>query len=432
MTGTAVALHATVLVGVLVGIPVTWRALGRDPDRRSVGGSASGSPRWYHRPGWWLAWVIAAVFCNQVLFTVYALRVRHGDLSDLARSVPSGWFELADNRFMTALAAHVPAPHLLSVTALRIPSLLELPFGLLAYLTVVNWLDPRRYRRLATPAVLALACGAYTVTFCLIEWALPTPYTRQDLALRAISGVLCALALPWLGRHRSAPPGVGAPRSPAELLAFATSTAALGYLVLAIYDTAMLYSLGRLGDHLPGAGAAIGILAVSRLASGHLRRLPRRSDGDPAGAGVDTLSTALSWWLALFLIPALAIRYELGFGSWLIAAGAGTLVIAAAATAALREVAARLATVHHLSQRAWLGQLAVAGFLGLASAGIGLASPAAYPETRLLRAAALFTVTTTAVCAWWDRRQRASTAPPGFRVSFQEVSKAPRSGADPL
>lgn len=411
MTGTAVALHATVLVGVLVGIPVTWWALRRGSERGPVTSPvdapgvclASGSPRWYHRPGWWLVLVIAAVFCNQVLFTVYALRVRHGDLSDLARSVPAGWFELADNPLMTALAAQVPAPQLLSVTELRIQSLLELPFGLLAYLTVVNWLDPRWYRRLATPAVLTLACAAYTITFCLIEWALPTPYTGQNIALRTVSGVLCALALPRLGRHRSAPVGAGAPGSPAELLVFAASTVALGYLVLASYDTVMLYSLGRLDDHLPGAVAAIGLLAASRLAADRLRRRSNRS----AGACVDTLSTGLSWWLALFFIPALAIRYELGFGSWLVAAGSGTLIIVAATTAALSEVAARLPTAHHqLPPWTWLGQLAIAGLLGSAVAALGLVSSAAYPETRLLRAAALFTVTTTTACAWWDRRQR--------------------------
>ncbi len=420
MTGTAAALHATVLAGVLIGLPVTWRALGRDRDS----GAAGEPPPWYHRPGSWLSLVVAAVYCNQLLFTVYALRVRHGDLSDLARRVPNGWFELADNRLMATLAAHVPAPQLLAVTALRIPSLLELPFGLLGYLTIVNWLDPRRYRRLATPGVLALACATYTVTFGLIEWRLRTPYTGQDLVLRAISGVLCAVALSWLGRRGSAPAGVGAPRSPTELLAFAASAAALGYLVLAVYDTAMLYSLGRTGAHLPGALLAGALLAIGRGAATRLRRRPappRGSplsgsppsgsppsgsppSGSPAGAGVDTLNTALSWWLGLFFVPALAIRYELGFGSWLVAAAAGLVVIAAAGIAAVREVATRLALAQNPTmRRIWLGQLIVAGSAGSAAAIAGLAAAAAYPETRLLRAAALFTLTATVVCAGSDR-----------------------------
>jgi hypothetical protein len=389
--GVAVALHGTVLAAVLAGVPVTWRALGRDGDA----GRVDRPSRWYHRPGWWLSAVIAAVYLNQVLFTVYALRVRHGDLSDLARQVPSGWFALADNRPMAALAAHVPAPHLLSVTALRIPSLLELPFGLLAYLTVVNWLDPRRYRQLATPGVLGLACAAYTVTFGLIEWRLHTPYTGQDLVLRAVSGVLCALGLSWLGRHRPAPRHAGAPRTAGELIAFAGAAAALGYLVLAIYDTAMLYSLGRVGEHLPGAAAACGLLAAARFAATRLRRRP-----DPrAGPGLDTLGTALSWWLALFLVPALAVRYELGFGSRLVAAGAGLLIVGLAAIGALREVAARLPA----ARGRWLVQVATAGLAGLAAAAAGLGYPAAYPEARLLRAAVLFAVAATAVCAASDR-----------------------------
>ena len=400
MTGTAAGLHATVLAGVLIGLPVTWRALRRDRDSRSAGGA----PPWYHRPGWWLSLVVAAVYGNQLLFTVYALRVRHGDLSDLARRVPSGWFELADNRFVATLVAQVPAPQLLAVTALRIPSLLELPFGLLAYLTVVSWLDPRRYRQLATPSVLAMACATYTVTFGLIEWQLHTRYTGQDLILRAISGVLCALALSWLGRHSPTAKDVGAPGTPAQLLAFAASAAALGYLVLAIYDTAMLYSLGRVGAHLPGAAAAGGLLAISRGAAARLRRRPDPAGGGPVGVGVDTLRTALSWWLGLFLVPALAIRYELGFGSRLVATVAGLLVIAAAGVAAVREMAARPVLAQYpLMRRIWLGQLIVAGTAGTAAGIAGLATAAAYPETRLLRGAALFMLAATVVCAGSDR-----------------------------
>jgi hypothetical protein len=157
---------------------VTWRTLRRDPNQAP----AVGPIRWWHRPGWWLAAVIVAVYVNQLLFNVYVQRVRHGDVSYLSRDVPSGWFALADHsRMVIALAAHFPAPQLLAATALRIPSLLELPFGLLAYLTVLNWLDPRRYRQLTGPGVVGLACAVYTVTFGLIEWALRTPYTIEDL-----------------------------------------------------------------------------------------------------------------------------------------------------------------------------------------------------------------------------------------------------------
>jgi hypothetical protein len=74
--------------------------------------------------------------------------------------------------------------------------------------------------------------------------ALHTPYTMQNLALRAVSGVVTVYALRRLGRPPSTPPGTGTPRSAAELVAFAISAAALGYLVLALYDSVLLDSLG--------------------------------------------------------------------------------------------------------------------------------------------------------------------------------------------
>jgi hypothetical protein len=412
VTGTAAALHATVLVAVLSGAPLTWRALRRDPPPAPAADLPSEPSRRRHRPGWWLAVVVAAIFVNQLLFNVYVLRVRHGDVSDLAADVPDGWFALADhNRLVVALAHHVPATRLLSLTALRIPSLLELPFGMLTYLTVVNWLDPRRFRQLATPAVLGLASAAYTVTFSLIEWALPTPYRVQDIVLRGVTGVVCAFALPRLNRGPSAPEGTGAPRTAAELIAFAASAAALGYLVLAMYDTVLLYSLGRVGSHLLGAAAAGVVLVAARFAATRLRR---RGLDRPVGAGLDTLDTGVSWWLGLFLIPALAIRYELGFGSWRLAAVAGALVIAVAITGTLREVAGRLPVGAHPGavKRTWLGQLAAALLAGAVAAGAGLATPAAYPESRLLRAAVGFVVVATLVCAGSDRLVRGRSGSP--------------------
>jgi hypothetical protein len=407
VTGTTAALHGTVAASVLAGLPVAWRAL----TAPAVPGGSRVPVRWWCRPGWWLVVVTALLLVNQVLFTVYALRVRHGDMSYLAGYVPDGWFELADGPAMRWLAGQVPAPQLFAVCALRVPSLLELPFGMLACLTIVNWLDPRRYRRLTGAAVLGLMTASYSITFGLIEWALHNPYTNQDLVLRAVSGVLTAFALHRLGRLPSAPPGTGAPRTAPELLAFAASCAALGYLVLALYDSVLLYSMGRAGAYLPGAIAAGAVLAASRLVATQLRRRP----AVPPGPGLDTLITGLSWWVALFLIPALAIRYELGFGSPLFAAAAGALVVVAATAAALREVYTRLPpdgparAVHR-----WLAGLVLAGVTAVTAAAAGLAVSARHPETRLLGAGALFVLAATVVFAAWDRRavQPGQTADP--------------------
>lgn len=426
MTGTGAALHATVAVSVLAGVPLAVRAM------RSGVAEGAGTARWWCRPGWWLAVVVLILFGNQVLFTVYALRVHGGDMSYLGGYIPDGWFVLADGSVMTWLADRWPAPDLLALSALRIPSLFELPLGVLAYLTVLNWLDPSLYRRLTGTAVLALMCASYTITFGLIEWAMHTTYTMQNLALRAVSGVLTVVALRRLARLPSAPPGSGAPRTAAEFLAFAASTAALGFLVLSLYDSVLLYSMGRVGAHLPGALAAAALLVASRLAATRLRRRP----AGPAGAGVGmpavgsagrgvgtlavgqtgpglaTLTAGLSWWLALFMIPALAIRYELGFGRWELAAGAGLLIIAVASVSAIVEVYRSLPVVGRTAAaRRWLLGLAVAGLSAGAAAAAGLAVPAVHPEMRLLSAAALFVLIATAVCAVWDRPS--ATVPAG-------------------
>ncbi|MFI1991645.1 hypothetical protein [Actinoplanes sp. NPDC020271] len=414
MTGTALALHATVAASVLAGVPVTWRAV-RSPAPPEPGGRVIG-------PGWWLAGVVGLLFVNQVLFTVYAVRVHGGDMSYLGGYVPDGWFRLADLGWLTD---HWPAPELLALSVFRLPSLLlELPLGIFAYLTVLNWLDPRLYRRLSTTTVLASASASYTITFGLIEWAMGTTYTNQDLVLRAVGGVLTVLVARHATRRPSAPSGVGAPRTAPELLAFAASTAALGYLILALYDSVLLYSLGKVGQHLPGATVAALVLVSSRIAATRLRTAatrpgaaepsrararstvdPLRADRDRPGIGLDTLTSGLSWWLALFLVPALAIRYELGFGSRLLAAAAGLLVISAATLAALSQVYARLPLTNRpLATRRWLLGLALAAVAGALAAAAGFAVPATHQETQLLRAAALFVLTATAVTTAWDRR----------------------------
>jgi hypothetical protein len=386
-----ILLHGTVLVSIVAGLPLTWRALRgrREPE--------PGRVRWYGHPGWWLTIVTSLLLVNQVLFTIYALKARHGDLSYLSRHVPRGWFVLADGPAMTWLADHWPAPPLLALSAMRIPSLLELPFGILAYLTLLNWLDPRLYRRLTATPVLALTAASWSITFGLIEWALHTPYTWQNLALRAVSCVVTVVALRRLVRLPSAPPAVAPPRTPGELFAYASSAAALGYLVLALYDSVLLSSLGKVAGHLPGAAVAAVVLLLSRYESTRLRA----HEAGPAGPTLDTLVTGLSWWLALFLVPALAIRYELGFGSRPLAAAAGLLVIAAATAAALREVYARLPDPRAPGR--WLLGLVVAVLAAAAAAGTGLRVPADHQELRLLWAAALFVLAATLVCAAWDR-----------------------------
>jgi hypothetical protein len=55
--------------------------------------------------------VVVLIYLNQVLFTVYVVRLHSGDPSFIARYLPDGWFALADrNPLIQWLAEHFPAP----------------------------------------------------------------------------------------------------------------------------------------------------------------------------------------------------------------------------------------------------------------------------------------------------------------------------------
>jgi hypothetical protein len=177
----APALSVVVVAATVAGIALPSSA----PASRSVGGCR-------RHPGTWLSVVIALLLLNQVLFTIYVEHEWNGDVSRIARHLPDGWFSLAD---LGALADHFPAPHLLAWTVLRAQAGLELPFVLLAYLTVCRWYDPETFRR-AVGARWA-ASAACTVTFCLIEWGFCNPYTVDDLLVRAAS----VRPPPWSSRR---------------------------------------------------------------------------------------------------------------------------------------------------------------------------------------------------------------------------------------
>jgi hypothetical protein len=216
-----------------------------------------------------LAAVIMVIYLNQVLFTVYVIRVRHGDPSFIARYLPAGWFTLARGHAMEALARQFPDPGLLAPAVLRVQAFLELPLVVFAYLTVSRWFSAGAYRgarRLVWPA-----SAAWTATFCLIEWSLHNPYTTDDIVIRIAAAIVVPL---WAGRLAGPPPD-RVPGLPA-LLVFAASTAALGLVVLTVYDTALLYNLGHLGARLPVTAAALAVLAAARVAA---PLLPSRPPG---------------------------------------------------------------------------------------------------------------------------------------------------------
>lgn len=374
----------TLVVGVLVALPLTVRAVRADPQPHR--------PLRAAHPGPWLAAVVAACLVNQVLCTVYLIRVHGGDASFIADRLPDGWFALADgNRAIRALADVFPAPALLASTVLRVQAVLELPFVLLAYLLVVRWWDRRVYRALTTPPVLAAAAVVWTVTFCVIEWSLPNPYTLQDVVLRSIS---CAVTVPLLARlGRATPVPERAVRDAVDLALFGVSAAASGWLVLAVYDTLLLYNLGHAAAQLPGCLAAGAVLGVARLVAA------RRAAAGAPGPGVDVLTTGLGWFVAVFFAPALTVRYALGLGTRPLAVTVALLLAGTAIVLTWSEVTARLAR----SLRAVaLGQIAAAGLAGAVAAVLARRVSAAYPEVTLLLAAVLFLTVVTVVCAATD------------------------------
>ncbi|HEY8479049.1 MAG TPA: hypothetical protein VIL71_04370, partial [Spirillospora sp.] len=306
--------------------------------------------------------------------------------------LPEGWFTLADGPLMRGVAARFPEPGLLEPSVLRVQAFLELPLVLLAYVTVLRWLDRGLYRRLARSRLVWAASASYTFVFCAVEWDLRNPYTVDDIVIRVCSSVVTPLLIRWLAKdeeHETGPPSL------AQMLLFAVSVWGLGHLVLTVYDTALLYNLGHLDDLLPGSLVAACVLVGARRASSRLRSSPE------PGAALASVVAALRWALVLFFVPALAVRYGPNVGSPVVAAAAGLTVCLVAAGCALR---ATLAGVGGRRVVLWAAQAAVALTAG-AAAGYAavLMVTDTYYEAGLLRGAGACFAVVVAVCALTDR-----------------------------
>jgi len=387
VTGWTPAVTAVLAVSVVAGWSVGVRAMVR-PRPAQPGAPVPGGP------AVWLGVVVGLLLVNQVLCNVYLLRAHGGDPSFVARYLPDGWFDLAtDNPLVVALAARLDAPGLLAPTVLRVQAFLELPFVLLAYLTACRWLSADLHLRLVGSPAVWLAGAAWTATFIAVEWSLRNPYTVDDTALRVLAALVVPPAVAALrGRAPDRAPGA----SPVAVLATAVAIGALGHLVLLVYDVALLYNLGRLGDRLP---AVVGTLAVLAVARSLARALPRAGPGP----GMAALVACLRWFAALFLVVALPVRYAAPAPA-AIAAGVLTLVLAVAG--GVREVlpAAEGAGGPRAMAARLAGQLGAAGALGAAAAWASLGWGAvAYRELALLRAGGAFVVTAVVACAACDR-----------------------------
>ncbi len=427
-----------VLISVVLALALAVRDRRPGPPR---GSEAAG--RRLPGPLAWLGVVTGIVLVNQVAVVVYVERVRGGDPAFVARYLPPGWFDLPDSGGPLGwLVTHWPWPHALAVCVLRVQAALELPLVLLAFAVVLRWLDPLLCRRVLRSPLLVVAALAYTAVFCAVEWDLHNPYTLDDLVVRCASALVTPPALAALAR-RWEPTGA-APTRPlpaVRLLLFLGALAAFGGLVLLVYDTLLLYNLGRLDERLPLAAACAAVLAGCRLglrrhtartgpgpsgitASGlGTRTGPRPGAGPPPGPAVAFLGHALRRFLVLFFAPALAVRYGVTFGTPALAAAAGLVLGSVAAGLALRDTLAEGDTGPG-------PLLAVLGCAVLGGAATGYAAvrvaSGGYYETALLAGAATFLAVAVGVCALGDRLRA------GSRVSPRPSGASHQQPGDPV
>ncbi|MGZ8176519.1 hypothetical protein ACXVUM_01200 [Williamsia sp. SKLECPSW1] len=355
MTATASILATTVVLGTVVGVGVVPRL--RPAPR--LGGRL-------RHPGLWLGLVVAAMVVNQVLVTAYVHQEWRDDTSRITRYLPSGWFDMADLGRVSDVLPAWPW------TVLHVQAALELPFVVLALLVVARWFGPAEFARLT--AARWWISASFTATFCLIEWDLRNPYTMGDIVIRVIAGVVLPLLLPLLGA------GDGRPRG---LLVLAVSVGALGCLVLAGYDVLTLYNLGHVRRWLVPVIAAAAVLGVAR-------RWAARSPARPGPVTACAIAS-LGWFVVVFAVPSLPVRYGFTFGTAWLSAAAGT-------------VSVLVAVGLGWDRRRWRALCGAAALGGLGAI-VGVVATSTLVEARLLAAAVGFVVGAAVACALADRRR---------------------------
>ncbi|GAA2066985.1 hypothetical protein GCM10009722_31820 [Williamsia deligens] len=352
-------LAATVVAAVAVGVAVV--------PRRSTTPRAGGLIR---HPGLWSTAVVVVMAVNQVFVTAYVHQAWGDDTTRITQYLPPGWFDMAD---LGPLSDALPA---WPWTVLHVQAALELPFVMLAYLLVARWFGPAVFARVM--AARWWIAASWTVTFCLIEEELSNPYTTVDIVIRLVAGLATPLAVSRLV--------AGEKERSTGLVTIAVSAGALGVLVLAVYDVLTLYDLGHAPQWVVPVAVAGVVLAAARWHAG-------RVDGE-MGPVTGSAARSLGWFVVLFAVPALPVRYGLNFGL------AGLSIVAGVTTI--------VAAVWRGWDRRRGRALGVVLMTGVAGAAVGAVATSTLAEARLLGAAAGFVVVSAATCAACDRRVRRS------------------------
>lgn len=150
-----------------------------------------------------------------------------------------------------------------------------------------------------------------------------------------------------------------------------------------------LYNLGHAGRWVVPVVVSLAVLAAARWwAARHTA---------PSGPLITSAVGALGWFVAVFAVPALPLRYGLTFGTQIVSLVAGSVIVVASI---LRGWDPR--------RRRALVVVLTAGVLGAAT---GALVTAEITEVRLLAAAAGFVVAAAIVCALGDRRLRGAGTP---------------------
>lgn len=279
---------------------LAWRCVATPGAPRALPPAAPGRRPW--EPSVLLALVVAMLFVNQLVVAVYV--DANGGPGFIEPYLGPFWFDVVKgpgiHRAATLLG---PRAQWLAPSVLNVQAFLELPFTLLAYLTVARMLGRQTLAPLVRLPVLTLTGLFCTATFITVELWFSSPWTRTDIWLRCASALLSPMALAWLLAGNRLVPAAETPPGLRSLLGFLLGTLGFGVLVLFVYDTCLLYNLAHARFLAPCALGALGLCAAAYVLG---RGASSESTASPISALLHRVFAEFTW---VFFVPALSLRY---------------------------------------------------------------------------------------------------------------------------
>jgi len=337
--------------------------------------------------------VCALLYVNQAVFGAWVLSGHGHEVAVARRAISPYWFQIApQDPLVRLVAAHAGDGRWLAPSLLRVQAFLELPFTVFAYLSVAAMLGRSVLRALTRPLVVSLAAVSFSVVFSIVEVKLQNPWTSDDLALRALSCVVTPIYVVLLARASGLarePQGANAPPDgpwgTLGLLSFLVGAGAVAYVVLAVYDFALLYNLAHLGGYARGLATAIPLaVAATWIApriDGWLSGVGRLHE---ASVGTSIVVVALRTFTVVFFVPSLSLRYASTHPS---AVRLGLVLVALSIGAGLVRLRAEGARGR---RGRYLIAAALSVLVGVTLGAVGAQGPAVVSELRMARFALSF------------------------------------------